>query len=85
MSGCVTNIEVGKDRLTVWANDREGREPYYELLKNSTPVRVEEQSARELFQALAGELQRMAQEIGRLRREQIDREREARAKEWSHV
>lgn len=77
MSGCVTNIQSGDHRFTVWAHDRPGLQPHYELLLNSSPIRFEQHDPRELFQVLAGELQRMALEIGRLRREQIDHQRAA--------
>lgn len=75
MAGCVTNFDHSDKRLTIWMN-------------NSGQFRLEEFGVGgailpltydPLFQSIAAEMHRLACEVGRLRRGEIERERAQRA------
>lgn len=72
-SGCVTNFSHGDRKLTIWrqsSGDFTLRE--FGILGERHPFGDDP-----LFQSLAAEIYRLACEVGRLRRHEIELEREA--------
>ncbi len=67
--GCVANFDHGDRRLTVWKSGARFRLEEFGLGGAILPLTYDP-----LFQSLAAELHRMACEIGRLKRRELDRE-----------
>lgn len=70
-SGCVTNFDHGDQKLTVWDTGSIYRLSEFGVLGQTLP-----QTDDPIFQSLAKEMHRLACEIGRLRRVEIEAGRE---------
>jgi hypothetical protein len=65
--GCVTNFEHGDQKLTIWDTGNTYRLSEFGVLGKTLSLTDEP-----LFQSIAKEMQRLACEVGRLRRAEIE-------------
>ena len=71
-SGCVANFDHGDEKLTIWDTGNRYRLSEFGILGKTLPLTDDP-----VFQSIAKEMQRLACEVGRLKRAEIERERAA--------
>lgn len=72
--GCVTNFDHGEARLTIWKNG-----PRFTLMEFGVFGATLPLTDDPIFQSIAAEVHRLACEVGRLRRQEIEFERAAKS------
>ncbi len=74
VNGCVTNFDHGDERMTIWKHGER-----FTLARFGVLQPLHAWTNDPLFQSIAAEVHRLACEVGKLRREAIEREREIRS------